>query len=111
MIELVDLTMAEAGAALRRGETTSRALTEAILHRIAQTEPRIHAYVHVYEDEARATARERDRELAAGRWRGPLHGIPLAIKDLLYTRDAPTLAGSPAMEGRVPAFEAAIVER
>ncbi len=52
MTELVDLSMAEAGAALRRGELSSRRLTEAILGRIAATEPHIHAYAHVYGEKA-----------------------------------------------------------
>jgi aspartyl-tRNA(Asn)/glutamyl-tRNA(Gln) amidotransferase subunit A len=111
MTELVDLTIAQAGAALRRGDLSCIDLTEATLRRIEVTEPRIHAYVHVYTEQARTAARQCDRELAGGRWRGPLHGIPLAIKDLLYTTDAPTEAGSAAMEGFVPAYDAAIVER
>lgn len=111
MTDLTDLTIAEAGLALRRGEVTAEALTEATLRQIAATEPRIHAYVHVYREKAVATARQRDRDLAAGRWRGPLHGIPVAIKDLLFTADAPTEAGSAALRGHVPAEDAAIVTR
>jgi len=111
MTELLDLTIAEAGDALRRGEVSSVELTDATLNRIETTEPRIHAYVHVYSETARASARERDRELAGGRARGPLHGIPIALKDLLYTANAPTEAGSAAMRGFVPTYNAAVVDR
>lgn len=111
MTDLVDLTVSEAGDRLRRGEVSSAELTEATLHRIAATEDRIHAYVHVFGDEARATASERDRELVSGHWRGPLHGIPVAIKDLLATADAPTEAGSEALKGRRTGYDAAVVER
>jgi len=111
MTELVELTIAEASAALRRGDITSLELTDATLRRIADTEERIHAYVHIYGDAARADAQERDRELSQGRWRGPLHGIPIAIKDLLHTTDAPTEAGSPAMRGFLSGYNATIVER
>lgn len=111
MTELVDLTITEAGDLLRSGRTSSVELTQAILRRIAATEDRIHAYVHVYADEAPALAAERDRELAAGHWRGPLHGIPVAVKDLLATADAPTEAGSEALKGRQTGFDAAVVER
>jgi aspartyl-tRNA(Asn)/glutamyl-tRNA(Gln) amidotransferase subunit A len=111
MTDLVNLSIAEASAALRRGGTSSAELTEAIFCRIAATEPRIHAYAHLYEDAARATARKRDADMAAGRWYGPLHGIPVAIKDLLYTADAPTEAGSEALRGFVPDHDAAVVER
>lgn len=111
MTELVELSLAAAGIALRRGEVSSQQLTAATLQRIAATEPRIHAYTQVWQEAALAEAAARDRELATGRWRGPLHGIPLAIKDLLYTRGLPTEAGSAALHGFIPPFNAAIVDR
>src|SRR5579872_890405 len=111
MIDLVDLTLAAAGDAVRRGDVSSLQLTEATLERIAETEPLIHAYAHVYGEVALESARERDRELARGRWRGPLHGVPLAIKDLLATADAPTEAGSAALRGFSTDHDAAVVER
>lgn len=111
MTELTALTIGEAADALRRGDVSSADLVEAILRRIEQTEPRIHAYAHVYEERALTEARERDRERAHGRWRGPLHGIPVAVKDLLFTTDAPTEAGSEALKGLVPAYNATVVER
>lgn len=111
MTDLVDLTLSDAGDRVRRGEVSSAELTEAILRRIAATEDRIHAYVHVYGDEARAAARERDRERASGHWRGPLHGVPVAIKDLLATADAPTEAGSEALKGTRTGYDASVVER
>jgi aspartyl-tRNA(Asn)/glutamyl-tRNA(Gln) amidotransferase subunit A len=111
MTDLVDLSIVEAGDRLRRGEATSVELTDAILRRIDETEPRIHAYTHVYRDSAPEVARERDREMAVGRWRGPLHGIPIAIKDLLSTTEAPTEAGSAALAGYMAGFDATVVER
>ncbi|HZU14021.1 MAG TPA: amidase [Chloroflexota bacterium] len=111
MSDLTDLTIVEADRALRHGAVSAVMLTEATLERIEETEPRIHAYAHVYRREALDQARDRDREAAAGHWRGPLHGIPLAAKDLLYTTDAPTEAGSRAMEGFVAPDEATVIER
>ena len=111
MTELVELTIAEARDALRRGQVSSVELTDATLNRIETMESRIHAYVQVYSEKARASARQRDRELAGGRARGHLHGIPIALKDLLYTTDAPTEAGSAAMRGFVPTYNAAVVDR
>lgn len=111
MTDLVDYSIMEAGAALRRGDTSSRELVQATFNRVAATEDHIHAYVHLYEETAQMVAEERDRELAAGRWRGPLHGIPVAIKDLLYTADAPTEAGSEALRGFRPNYDSAVVER
>jgi aspartyl-tRNA(Asn)/glutamyl-tRNA(Gln) amidotransferase subunit A len=111
MTDLTDLTIAAAGSALRRGDVSCVDLITATLQAIRDTEPHIHAYTHVYTERAQTEAEQRDNELARGRWRGPLHGIPIAIKDLLYTIDAPTEAGSAALEGFVPTFDAAIVER
>lgn len=111
MTDLVDLTIAAAGSRMRRGEISSAELTDATLRRIAATEDRIHAYVHIYGDQALAAAIKRDRERVSGHWRGPLHGIPVAIKDLLATADAPTEAGSEALKGTRTGYDAAVVER
>jgi aspartyl-tRNA(Asn)/glutamyl-tRNA(Gln) amidotransferase subunit A len=111
MSDPVGLTIAEAATALRRGEVSSLELIDATLARIGATEPRIHAYVHVYGESARTVALERDRERSAGRVRGPVHGIPVAVKDLLFTTDAPTEAGSESMRGFTPGFNAAVLDR
>ena len=86
MATLTDLTLAEAGHRLRRGETSSAALTEATLARIAATEPVVNAYALVLAERARHAAAQADRELVEGHDRGPLHGIPVAVKDICYMR-------------------------
>jgi Asp-tRNA(Asn)/Glu-tRNA(Gln) amidotransferase A subunit family amidase len=111
MSELTDLTIAEAGRRLNERSVSSFELVEACLARIEETEPTLHAYARVLADSARNEARTADRELASGRWRGPLHGIPVAVKDLCFTRGVGTEAGSRAMAGFVPDFDATIVER
>ena len=68
---------------VRNGELTSRALVDCYLQRIAQHDEKYHAFVEVYADEARAAAETADRELKGGKARGPLHGIPIALKDLI----------------------------
>jgi aspartyl-tRNA(Asn)/glutamyl-tRNA(Gln) amidotransferase subunit A len=89
-----DLTIREAGALLRSGALSAEELTEGILARIAATEPVVHAYVQVFGDEALAAARAVDVELRAGRDRGPLHGIPIAIKDFFDVAGTVTGCGS-----------------
>jgi aspartyl-tRNA(Asn)/glutamyl-tRNA(Gln) amidotransferase subunit A len=111
MTDLASLSITEAGRMLRARTISSVDLVEAILRRIEDTEPAIHAYVLVFADAARADARHADRELASGQFRGPLHGIPLAIKDLLYTRGVPTEAGSQALRGFIPPYDATVVRR
>jgi aspartyl-tRNA(Asn)/glutamyl-tRNA(Gln) amidotransferase subunit A len=111
MTDLVSLTIREAGTLAARRSVSSLDLVEATLRRIEETEPLIHAYARVFPEEARRAAQQADRELARGRWRGPLHGIPVGVKDLCYTRDAPTEAGSRVLAGFIPPYDAAVVER
>src|SRR5688572_835104 len=77
-------------------------LTEACLARIADLEPRLNAFITVTADSALAEARAAEREIAAGSCRGPLHGIPVSVKDLFDVADVPTTAG-----GAFPAAPAA----
>jgi aspartyl-tRNA(Asn)/glutamyl-tRNA(Gln) amidotransferase subunit A len=111
MSELTDLTIAEAGRRLQERSVSSAELVEACLDRIEETEPALHAYARVLADAARNQARVADQELAAGRWRGPLHGVPVAVKDLCYMRGVETEAGSRAMAGFLPDYDASVVER
>ena len=108
---LIDLTIGDAAIALRRGETTAVALAEAIFERVAATEPTLHAYAALAMDKALAAAMRADRELAAGRDRGPLHGIPIGVKDNCYTKGILTEVGSKVLEGFVPDFDATVVRK
>ncbi|MDD3826982.1 MAG: amidase, partial [Anaerolineae bacterium] len=109
--ELWALPARELGALLRGGQTSAMEVVEAVLARIEALEPRINAYITVAADQALADARRCDAELAAGRDRGPLHGIPLAVKDLFDTAGLRTTAGSRILAGRVPAEDAESVAR
>ena len=110
--ELVDKTLREAGDMLARKEVSSRELTEATLAQIARTDPVIHAYATVMTESALAAADRADADLSKrGHWRGPLHGIPVAVKDLCYTTDAPTEGGSAVLRGFVPDHDATVVSR
>lgn len=108
---LINLSISEAAFALRRGETTSVALTEATLARIEQTEPTLHAYATTPEKQALAAAEKADRDLANGRDRGPLHGIPIGVKDNCYTKGILTEVGSRVLAGFVPDYDATVVEK
>jgi aspartyl-tRNA(Asn)/glutamyl-tRNA(Gln) amidotransferase subunit A len=103
--EPCDLSIRQAGARFRAGDLTAVELTESTLRRIEETEPTIHAYVRVLADEALAAARQADAELRTGHDRGPLHGMPIGIKDIFDVRGWPTTCGSRVRETVAPAPE------
>jgi aspartyl-tRNA(Asn)/glutamyl-tRNA(Gln) amidotransferase subunit A len=105
------LSLQEASARLQAGEVSSRQLTEACLGRIEATDGRVGAFLAVTADLARQQAEASDRRRAAGAARGPLDGIPCALKDLFLTRGVPTTAGSRILEGYVPPYDGTAVER
>ena len=109
MNDLARLTIAAASEGLERRSFSAAELLEAVLARAEETEPRLRAYARLMADSARREAGEADREIAGGRRRGPLHGIPVGVKDLCYTAGVPTEAGSRAMAGFVPGFDATVV--
>jgi len=103
------MTIEEFGKRLRARETTAERITQECLERIAAENPTLNAFIRVMVDEALQQAHERDRELAAGRDRGPLHGVPISIKDLIDMRGVPTTAASRVREGHVANRDAAVV--
>ncbi|PWU01808.1 MAG: Asp-tRNA(Asn)/Glu-tRNA(Gln) amidotransferase GatCAB subunit A [Terriglobia bacterium] len=105
------MTLREAAHALRDRRISSAELTEAALDRIDRLNPRLNAFLTVTPESARRRATEADRELAAGHDRGPLHGIPLAVKDLFETRGVRTTSGSKIFADHVPSQDAAVVEK
>src|ERR1700751_6465468 len=96
---------------IRRKRLSSAELTDATLRRIAQLDGHYHAYATVVPERALTQAKTADAEIARGLWRGPLHGVPIAVKDLCYTTFAPTCAGTTIFEAFTPSFNATVVER
>lgn len=105
------LGIAEAGVRLRAGTLSAVELTEAALARVARYDDELHAFVLVTADRARADARRADRELAAGIYRGPLHGIPYALKDVIDTAGIATTSQSRLRRDHVPERDATVVRR
>ena len=100
-----------AARALREGSTTSVRLAEQVLARSAMVEAQVHAYLTLDSDALIRAANEADEALAAGEDRGPLHGIPIALKDNMTTRDMETTAGSKILAGYHPPYDATAVRR
>ena len=97
--------------AMASGEVSSEEVTTAHLDRIAAVDERVHAFLHVLESEAVASARDIDRRRAAGEPLGPLAGVPLALKDVLTMKGVPTTCGSRVLEGWRPPYDSTVVER
>ena len=101
-----ELSAAQAAAAIREGRLSPVELVEALLARIDALDPALRAWVTVDRDGARAGARASAIELERSGPRGPLHGVPIGLKDIFYTAGIPTKAGSPLMADFVPEYDA-----
>jgi indoleacetamide hydrolase len=109
MTKLHELGVADAAAAIRTGATTAEALADALLARVAAHKS-LNAFITVEPDKVRAAARAADQQRASGATLGPLHGVPLALKDNLDTTDYPTTGGTPGLAGNRPKRNAVIVQ-
>lgn len=105
------MTIVEAAQALRKRGVSSAELTENALASIASGNARLNAFITVTEEVARTQAKAADAELSRGIDRGPLHGIPIAVKDVFETRGVRTTCGSALFKDNVPARDAAVVEK
>jgi aspartyl-tRNA(Asn)/glutamyl-tRNA(Gln) amidotransferase subunit A len=99
---LVELTLTEAARKMRAKQVTSVQLTEAYLERIKIYNPKLNAFITVMHDDAMAQAKALDEEAKAGKWRGPLHGLPIVLKDNIDTAGTRTTAASEIFDDRVP---------
>lgn len=104
-------TIAEAGKRFRSGGLTSLDLTNAYLAGIEKLEPQLNAFIAVLKEEALKTATERDAEMRTGKDRGPLHGVPIVVKDLFEMRGTRTTVGSKAFKDRATDRDATVVRK
>ncbi len=105
------MTIAHLSSEIQAGRISPVELAEETFRKIRQLNPSINAYITVMEESGIERARQMEREIRAGRRRGPLHGIPYAAKDLFYTRGVATTAGSKILRNFIPGYDAAVIER
>ena len=109
--DLTSLTIAEASERIRRKSVTPTQLTEACLARIEALQPKLNAFITVMKEQALEQARTLDAEQHAGKFRGPLHGIPIGLKDLIDTAGVRTTAASAVFKDRIPTEDAPVVAK
>jgi aspartyl-tRNA(Asn)/glutamyl-tRNA(Gln) amidotransferase subunit A len=109
--QLAFVSIAEAARLIRQKKISPVELTDLMLERIAALNPKLNAYLTVCYQPARQQARDAEREIMRGRYRGPLHGIPIALKDNIHTQGIRTTAGSKILGHFVPQEDAEVVSR
>jgi amidase len=110
-MELHDLSLTEASERMRSRALSPVELTEALLARIETLQPRLRAFARATPERALDDARRAEEEIGRGQWRGPLHGVPIAFKDLVDTAGIATEAGMKALAGRVPEEDSTVAAR
>ncbi len=110
-VDLISMSAAQAAADIAQGKISAQDYTQACLDQIAANEPAVGAFIHLDPEHALAQARACDEYRQSGRPIGPLHGIPVGIKDIIDTADYPTECGTAMMAGRRPQKDAAVVTR
>ena len=109
--DFTNLSIREAGELVRRKAISPVELTRASLQRIERLNPTLNAFITVTAEQAMAQAREAEAEVGHGRWRGPLHGIPVGLKDNIDTAEVRTTLASAVFKDRVPSADAEVVRR
>ena len=104
-------TIVEISKMIKSKEISSVALTQLMLDRIEKVDASLHSFLTVMKKSALARARELDEELEAGKYRGPLHGVPIAVKDLIYTKGVATTGGMKVLNDFLPDFDATVVRK
>ena len=108
--ELVFLSAAELASEIRNKQISPVEAVEAYLDQINNIDPKLNAYITVLSDQALEAARESETDITSNRVRGPLHGVPVAVKDQIYTRGIRTSSASKIRSNFVPDFDASVVE-
>jgi aspartyl-tRNA(Asn)/glutamyl-tRNA(Gln) amidotransferase subunit A len=111
MGDVTMLNISQVAPMLKEGKISPVELLDMCMKRIKALNGEYNAYVHLMEEEAYASAKQAEADIKAGKYRGPLHGVPVALKDLFYTKGVPTTGGSELMKDFIPEFNGTVVQR
>lgn len=109
--DVLKLDISALSTKIRHREISPVEIVEQLLKRIERVNPAINAFITVTYEEAMDSAKKAESEIANGKWRGPLHGVPIGLKDLIYTKGIRTTMGSKIYERFVPDFDATVVHK
>ena len=104
-------TIAQVAELIRSKSVSPVEITQEMLARIERLDGRFKSYATVMADEALEAAKQAEAEIAVGQYRGPLHGVPIAVKDLCFTKGVPTMGGSQALVDHIPNFDGTVVAK
>lgn len=110
-MELPFLSIGEASRLIKKGEISPVELTESVLDRISKLDGDLNTYITVMGEKAMDAARSAEKEIASGGYRGPLHGIPIGLKDIFVMKGAPSTCGSKMLENFFSPYDAAVTKR
>ena len=111
MDDILHASIAQIGAQIRKGKISPVELIEMTLQAIDQCEPRLNAFITVFREESLESARRAEAEIRSGKDLGPLHGIPIALKDIIYVEGTRSTAGSNFFSAESPQFDATLVSK
>jgi len=110
-MELPSLTIGEASKLVEKKEISPVELTESILSRVEQLDGKLNTYITLLGESAVEAAKNAEKEIAAGKYRGPLHGIPIGLKDIFIMKGYPTTCGSKMLENFFPPYDATVTRK
>ena len=110
-LDVADLTIAKASTLIKRKKISPVELVTSTLERIEKLEPIFHTYITLTPEAALREAKQAEKEILEGSYRGPLHGIPMSLKDVIYTEGVRTTVGSRVFANFVPSYDATIVTK
>ena len=110
-MELPFLSIGEASRLIKKGEVSPVELTESVLGRISRLDGELNTYITVMGEKAMEAARTAEKEIASGSYRGPLHGIPIGLKDIFVMKGVPATCGSRMLENFLPPYDAAVTKK
>lgn len=110
-MELPFLSIGEASGLIKKGEISPVELTESVLDRVSRLDGELNTYITVMGEKAIDAAKTAEKEISSGKYRGPLHGIPIGLKDIFVMKGVPATCGSKMLENFIPPYDAAVTKK